>query len=61
MKETLKILQSHVSIRQFTGEDISNENEMLIVSTAQRSSTSSNRQAYSIIGIRDNQKKEKLA
>ncbi len=61
MKETLKILQSHVSVRQFREQEISEDNEMLIVSTAQRSSTSSNRQAYSIIGIRDKQKKEKLA
>ncbi len=61
MKETLKILLSHVSVRQFTDKKISKDDEMLIVSTAQRSSTSSNRQAYSIIGIRNKQKKEKLA
>ncbi len=61
MNENLKLLNSHASVRTFSGKDISDKDELTIISTSQHSSTSSNRQAYSIIGIRDKQKKKKLA
>lgn len=61
MNEIIKFLNSHVSVRQFTDQDISAENERTIIATAQRSATSSNLQLYSIIGVRDQEKKEKLA
>ncbi len=61
MNENLKLLNSHASVRNFTDKEISIEDEMKIVTTAQRSGTSSNRQAYSIIGIRNKKKKEILA
>jgi len=61
MKSILYFLNSHASVRQFTEKEITEKDEKLIVSTAQRSPTSSNLQAYSIIGIRDDATKSKLA
>ena len=61
MNEILRFLNSHASCRQFTEAQITNDQERDIVLTAQRSPTSSNVQAYSIVGVRDHQKKEKLA
>ncbi len=54
-------LTTHASCRKFTGEPITPEQERLIVETARRSPTSSNLQAYSIIGIRDQATKDRLA
>lgn len=61
MNEIIKFLNSHASVRQFTDQDISNDDEMTIIATAQRSATSSNLQLYSIIGIRQPEKKAELA
>ena len=61
MKNVLEFLNSHVSVRQFSGREISAEDEMTIVATAQRSPTSSNLQAYTIVGIRSQATKDKLA
>lgn len=61
MNEILKFLNSHVSCRKFTDKKISNEDEMKIITTAQRSATSSNLQVYSIIGVKDKIRKDKLA
>jgi FMN reductase (NADPH) len=61
MNEIINFLNSHGSVRQFTGESISAEDEKLIVTTAQRSPTSCNFQAYSIISVRGQSKKDRLA
>ena len=61
MNSLIEFLNSHVSVRQFTGQEVSEEHEQLIVTTAQRSPTSSNLQAYTIIGIRSPSTKDKLA
>jgi nitroreductase len=61
MNHLVGFLNSHVSVRQFTGQDITEEDERLIVTTAQRSPTSSNLQAYTIIGIRSQPTKGTLA
>ncbi len=61
MNEILKFLNSHASIRQFKNQGISAEKEKTILTTAQRSPTSSNVQAYSIISTRDKTKKQKFA
>lgn len=61
MNSILDFLNSHVSVRHFNKNEITPEDELKIISTAQRSPTSSNLQAYSIIGIRDKNTKEKLA
>ncbi len=61
MNPVLEFLNNHVSVRQFTREGISTEDEHAIITTAQRSPTSSNIQAYSIISIRDQERKDALA
>lgn len=61
MNTTLDFLNSHVSVRQFTSNEISPDDELTIVTTAQRSPTSSNLQAYTIIGIRSQATKDRLA
>jgi nitroreductase len=61
MNEILTFLNSHVSVRQFTDKVIPDQDETVILTTAQRSPTSSNLQAYSIISIRDQAKKDRLA
>ncbi len=60
MNEIINFLNSHASCRKFTGDEITEEQEHLIVNTGRRSPTSSNLQAYSIIGVRDQSKKDRL-
>lgn len=60
MNDILTFLNSHASVRRFTDRRITEEEERSIITTAQRSPTSYNLQAYSIIGVRDRQKRQKL-
>lgn len=61
MNQLLEFLNSHASCRSFTDQTISSDDELTIVTTAQRSATSSNVQAYSIIGVREQATKDILA
>ena len=61
MNDILDFLNSHGSARKFTDRQITNEEEQTIITTAQRSPTSSNVQAYSIISVRNQDTKRKLA
>ena len=61
MNQTIETLLSHRSVRHFEDKPLSNEQIEMIVMSAQGASTSSNIQAYSIIGITDPEKKKKLA
>ena len=61
MNEILDFLNSHASVRSFTEQPITADQEELIITTAQRSPTSSNLQAYSIISVRDQGTKDRLA
>ena len=61
MNEILRFLNSHSSVRKFTAQPISVADETNIITTAQRSPTSSNIQAYSIISIRDDEHKEMIS
>jgi nitroreductase len=54
-------LRSHRSIRRFTSEPLADEILLPLIETAQRSSTSSNLQCYSVIVVRDQEKKAKIA
>jgi nitroreductase len=56
----LESLRSHRSVRRFTGEPVSDEQLEAILTTAQRASTSSNLQSYSVIVVRDQARKKKL-
>jgi nitroreductase len=57
----LDALRAHRSIRRFTQEPVTDEELQAILTTAQRSSTSSNVQAYSVIVVHDQDTKAKLA
>jgi FMN reductase (NADPH) len=61
MNEAITTILNHRSIRDFKDKQLSNEQIKTIVACAQAASTSSFIQAYSIIGIKDKDKKRKLA
>ncbi|CAM5210787.1 Nitroreductase domain-containing protein OS=Ureibacillus acetophenoni OX=614649 GN=SAMN05877842_11216 PE=3 SV=1 [Ureibacillus acetophenoni] len=60
MNEVTKLLQSHSSVRKYTGEPISKETVIELVKTAQMAASSHFVQAYSIIWVTDEEKKAKL-
>lgn len=61
MNDTIKQLQAHRSIRKFKPNDITEEQISQIMASAQAASTSSNLQAYSVIGVRNADTKQQLA
>ena len=61
MNQVIETLLQHRSIRRFTEKPLDREQIEAIVRSAQAASTSSFIQAYSIIGVTDQQKKDKLA
>lgn len=60
MNEVLKLQQSHSSVRKYTGEEISKETVFELVKTAQMAASSHFVQAYSVIWVTDEEKKQKL-
>lgn len=60
MNPTLETILNHRSIREFTDEKLTEEQIHTIVRAAQQASTSSYVMAYTIIGVTDEAKKEKL-
>lgn len=60
-EQILEFLNSHASVRQYREEPVPDEQIDKIIKVAQRAPTSSNLQAYSILVIRDPQKKEQLS
>ncbi|WP_053376099.1 oxygen-insensitive NADPH nitroreductase [Paenibacillus sp. FJAT-27812] len=61
MNDTIKMLLNHRSIRSYKDESLTDEQIHHIVQSAQSAATSSYVQAYTIIGVKDASKKEKLA
>jgi FMN reductase (NADPH) len=61
MNETIELMLNHRSIRKFTEQAVSEEQLHTIIAAAQRASSSSNVQAYSVIRMSDSDKREKLA
>ena len=61
MNQTIETILRHRSIRKFKDIPLTDEQIRTIVKAAQSASTSSFIQAYSIIGVTDQAKKEKLA
>jgi FMN reductase (NADPH) len=61
MNQVIETLLQHRSIRKYKDRPLTDEQIRLIVESAQAASTSSYIQAYSIIGIKDKEKKKKLA
>ncbi|OXM85108.1 oxygen-insensitive NADPH nitroreductase [Paenibacillus rigui] len=61
MNSVIELLHNHRSIRKFKDAPLSGEQVDSIIGSAQMASTSSNVQAYSIIGVTDPDKKKRLA
>ncbi|KIL46740.1 oxygen-insensitive NADPH nitroreductase [Jeotgalibacillus soli] len=61
MNTTIETILNHRSIRKFKDQPLTEEQIHTIVKAAQAASTSSFIQAYSIIGVTDQEKKEQLA
>ncbi|MEW5875706.1 MAG: NADPH-dependent oxidoreductase [Candidatus Zixiibacteriota bacterium] len=57
----LDALRSHRSVRRFTSEPVTDEQLRAILTTAQRSSTSSNLQSNSVVAVRDPETKQALS
>lgn len=53
LNETVALMMRHKSIRQYTGEPMSDHDLDLIITAAQSASSSSNTQTWSVIAIRD--------
>lgn len=60
MNEVIKLINNHRSLREFSEEKLSQEEIESLVGAAQSASTSSYVQAYSIIGVTDEEKKKQL-
>ncbi len=60
MNETIQLLQNHRSIRDFKDQPLEREVIETLVKSAQQASTSSYVQAYSIIGVTDEDKKQAI-
>jgi FMN reductase (NADPH) len=61
MNSTIETLMAHRSIRKFEEKALTDEQIKTIVECAQAASTSSFIQAYSIIGVKNKEKKKRLA
>lgn len=61
MNKVIETILSHRSIRKFDNKTLSDEQIRVIVECAQAASTSSFIQAYSIIGVKNQEMKQKLA
>ncbi|WP_372629855.1 oxygen-insensitive NADPH nitroreductase [Cohnella sp.] len=61
MNDPIRLLQNHRSIRKFLTTPIEQEKLDAILHSGQMASTSSNMQAYSVIGVTDAELKKRLA
>ncbi|NDI36097.1 oxygen-insensitive NADPH nitroreductase [Chengkuizengella sediminis] len=61
MNETINLLKSHRSIRKYKSDPIPQEYVDEIITSAQMASSSSHVQAYSVIGVTDQEKKKELS
>ncbi len=58
--DTRELLRNHASVRKYTGEQIPRETVMDLIETAQMAASSHFVQAYSVIWVTDENKKQKL-
>ncbi|KOP65215.1 NADPH-dependent oxidoreductase [Bacillus sp. FJAT-18019] len=61
MNDTISLLMNHRSIRKYSNQPVSEEQLRAVVAAGQMASTSSNVQAYSIIAVTSQEKKQRLA
>lgn len=58
---TLDVLLSHRSVRRYQAREVSDETLSTLVAAAQSASTSSNLQVWSVVAVRDGERKRRLA
>jgi len=61
LNETIRLMQNHVTVRKYTGEPIPREHLTEILRAAQGAASSHFVQAYSIVHVTDQDKKNKIA
>ena len=61
MNQTIELLKEHVSVRSFTNRKLTQEQVEELVVSAQSASTASFLQAYTIIGIEEEEEKKKIS
>ncbi|SHE42263.1 FMN reductase (NADPH) [Seinonella peptonophila] len=61
LNRVIETILEHRSIRRYEDRQLSDQQIRIIIQAAQAASTSSNIQAYSIIGVKDHTRKKKLA
>ncbi len=61
MNHAIELMLDHRSVRSFQDKEVTDDQLRWILKSAQAASTSSFHQAYSIIGVNDGNKKQKLA
>lgn len=59
--DVLDLLYRHRSVRRFTGEEVDDATVTAIVAAAQSAATSSNQQAWSVVEIRDPERRARAA
>lgn len=60
MNETIDLMKKHTSVRRFTDEQISDEDLKVIIDAGRAASSWKNFQSYSIIVVRNQEKKAAL-
>ncbi len=58
---TIELIQQHASVRKYTSEPVPPGMVEVIVAAAQRTSTSSNLQTYSVVAVTEGDRRERLA
>lgn len=61
LNDTLALMLRHKSVRQYTGEPVSDHDLDLIITAAQSASTSSNTQNWTVIAIRDKAHQKRIS
>lgn len=59
--DTLELIHAHRSVRRYLPDDVSDEALRVLVSAAQSAATSSNLQVWSVVAVRDPERKRRLA
>jgi nitroreductase len=60
LPEAVELILRHRTVRQFTDQPVSDDHLTALIAAAQSAPSSSNQQAYSIIEVRDELRKERL-
>lgn len=61
MNSTIEVIKNRVSLRKYADKDVSKEHLDLILESAMRAPTAGNMMLYSILNVKDKEKKKKLS